>query len=501
MGGETTTEERRAELKLWGRERTLGELDALMWRTERHPANSWTGVVVALLDAVPEWERLREAHEWFVHEVPRFRERVVDPALPVGTPVWALDPDFALDFHLRRVRLPEPGTTRQLLEFAQTVALTPLDRSRPPWVGTLVEGLQGDRAAYVLQAHHVLMDGMAVTKLLTRGLSPKRDQTTERPIGGPIDSPSPNSRDVALHELARQARSTPRVLARVASSTRRAATHPRSAARYAASLARVLAPPPANRSDVLAGGSRRVWRFGMLECELRDMKSAGRAAGGTVNDAFVCALLGGLRHYCSEHGEDLQDLTISMPVSMRKIEEAMGGNRFAGAFFAVPAGIEDPAERIREMRRRVEAVRSEPALDFLGNLTLVLNRTPSALAAALLGGVNSRAALTTSSWPGLAEERYLAGGRFERMFVFAPLPGTVMTGAMCTHMGTCCIGVNVDGQVFEDADRLWSCLQRGLEEVLAVGRSPGAENRRGRQTSAMNPVSAVSKAAAASNIG
>ena len=239
----------------------------------------------------------------------------------------------------------------------------------------------------------------------------------------------------------------------------------------------------------------------MLECELRDLKAAGKAAGGTVNDAFVCALLGGLRHYCSEHGEDLEDLTISMPVSMRKIDEAMGGNKFAGAFFAVPAGIADPARRIREMRRRVEAVRSEPALDFLGNLTLVLNRTPSALAASLLRGVNSRAALTTSSWPGLTEERYLAGGRFDRMFVFAPLPGTVLTGAMCTHMGICCIGVNVDGEVFKDAESLWSSLQSGLDEVLALGLTPGAGNRRGRHSSATNSVSAVSKAAPASNIG
>ena len=63
------------------------------------------------------------------------------------------------------MRLPEPGRRRQLLELAQSVALTPMDRSRSPWVGTLVEGLEGGRAAYLLQAHHVLMDGMAVTQL------------------------------------------------------------------------------------------------------------------------------------------------------------------------------------------------------------------------------------------------------------------------------------------------------------------------------------------------
>src|ERR1041384_7691066 len=91
------------ELSDWGRERELGELDALMWRTERHPANSWTGVVMQLLDAEPDWERLRQAHEWFVSIVPRFAERVVDPALPVGTPEWAPDPAFNMTYHLRRL--------------------------------------------------------------------------------------------------------------------------------------------------------------------------------------------------------------------------------------------------------------------------------------------------------------------------------------------------------------------------------------------------------------
>jgi diacylglycerol O-acyltransferase len=457
-----------AELSGWGRDPELGELDALMWRTERHPANSWTGIVVLLLDRAPEWERLRRAHEWFVSIVPRFAERVIDPALPVGPSHWAPDPNFELGYHLRRVRLPEPGTQRQLLDFAQGQGLTPLDRTRPPWVGTLVEGLEGGRAAYVMQAHHVLMDGMALTQLFSRVMSPQRDTTADKPAGTTNDGEFVSPLDVAGRSIARQAQSTPRLLGRLVGTARSAVLHPRAAARYASSLGHVLAPPPPNRSVVLHGASRRVWRFGMLECSLADLKAAGKAVGGTVNDTFVCALLGGLRYYCAELGEDLQDIPISMPVSMRSPDKAMGGNKFAGAFFAAPAGTADPAERIQEMRRRVETVRAEPALDFLGNLTPILNRTPSALAAALLGSINSRSMLTTSSWPGLSEELFIAGAKFERMFVFAPLPGTSMTGAMCTHAGTCCIAMNVDGEVFEQSELLWECMQRSLDEVLAL---------------------------------
>ena len=457
-----------SELSVWGREPELGELDALMWRTERHPANSWTGVVVMTLDTVPEWDRLWAAHEWFIDIVPRFRERVVDPVLPVGPPAWARDERFDLAYHLRRVHLPAPGTEAQLLEYAQTIGLSPMDRSRPPWIGTLVEGLERGRAAYLLQAHHVFIDGMGVTQLLTRVLSPRRETTPDKPVGAPSEVDALDPVEAAGRSLTRQVRAAPRFTRSLFGVARRAMMHPAAAARYAASLAHVLAPPPANTSTVLMGGSRRSWRFGMLECPLTDLRAAGKAVGGTVNDTFVCALLGGLRYYCAAQGEDLPDIPISMPVSMRTPDQAMGGNRFAGAFFAVPTSIADPAERIRELHRRVELVREEPALDFLGNLTPFLNRSPSAFAATLLGSINARAELTTRSWPGLTEERFVAGARFERMFVFAPLPGTSMTGAMCTHAGVCCIAINVDAEVFRDPALLWDCMQRSLDEVLAL---------------------------------
>jgi len=480
MTTEKSREQGWSELRHWGQERELGELDALMWRTERHPANSWTGVVAMMLEGTPDWERLWRAHEWFLTVVPRFRERVVEPALPVGPACWAPDPAFDLAYHFRRVRLSEPGTRQQLLEYAQAIALNPMDRSRPPWIGTLVEGLGGGNAAYLLQAHHVLMDGMAVTQLLSRVLSPTPTTTPNKPTGVRRPGPPASPLDVAGRSLARQAQGTPRWVGKLIRIAGRAAVHPAGALRYASSLAHVLTPPPPNRSQVLRGGGRRVWHFGTLECGLPELKAAGKAAGGTVNDTFVCALLGGLRRYCADFGEDLPDIPISMPVSMRQPDRAMGGNKFAGAFFDVPSGIEDAGERIREMHRRTDEVRAEPALDFLGNLTPILNRTPSGVAAALLGQINARAVLTTSGWPGLQKEMFVAGAKFTRMFVFAPLPGTALTGAMCTHAGICCIGINVDGEVFAQPELLWRCMQQGLDEVLALGSADPISRRRTR---------------------
>lgn len=462
-----TPDQPRDDLENWGRDPVLSELDALMWRTDRHPENAWSGVVLQLLDRTPDWERLHAAHEWFIGIVPRFAQRVVDPVIPVGPSMWEDDPCFDIDFHLRRVALPAPGTHRQLLELTQTIALTPLDRTRAPWEGYLIEGLEGGRAAYVMHAHHVFMDGLALARLHTGVLNISREHQSDKPtLPHAPQRRSPVA--VTAHQLARQVADTPKTLLDGGRKLTSAARHLRSTADFVSSLSRVAGPPPQNPSRILRGGSRRKWRFGTMECEFDDLRRAGKAAGGSLNDAFVSTLLGGLRRYCAAYGEDLQDVPISMPVAMRTPDKATGGNDFAAAYFLVPSGVEDPAERIRVMRERVARARTEPALGFLGAVTPLLNRTPSGIAAAILASVGG-AVLTTSSWPGITEDRYMAGARFERMFVFAPLPGTALTSAMCTHCGVCCIAMNADGEVFEDLDLLWRSMQDSLDEILALG--------------------------------
>jgi len=149
-----TNEEGWAALSRWGTEQRMNDLEALMWRGERHPEFSSSGVVMELMTSVRDWDRFRSAHVWGASMVRRLRQRVVESALPLGPPAGAGDQDFDLDYHLRRVRLPEPAGMRELLDLAQVIGKTPMDRTRPLWTGTLVENLQGGRSAYLLHAHH-----------------------------------------------------------------------------------------------------------------------------------------------------------------------------------------------------------------------------------------------------------------------------------------------------------------------------------------------------------
>src|ERR1700684_3964119 len=95
----------------------------------------------------------------------RMRQKVVVPSVPVAAAQWVVDPDFDLDYHLRRVALPAPGTQRQLLVLAAGQLASPLDLARALWEVVYVEGLEGGRAALLSKFSHAISDGVGGIEL------------------------------------------------------------------------------------------------------------------------------------------------------------------------------------------------------------------------------------------------------------------------------------------------------------------------------------------------
>jgi diacylglycerol O-acyltransferase / wax synthase len=474
-----TNEEAWAIAGAWGGEREMSEFEALMWRAESDPRLRSTMLGLYVLDSVPDWDRLVAAHDWGSRLIPRFRKRVVDPPLHLGAPTWVADPEFDLADHLRRVQLPAPASFRQVLDLAEEVAMAAFDRARSPWESVLVEGLEGGRAAYFLKVHHSMTDGQGGIQLLGLLHSRRREPSPEKPMPAPPEPEGASPLSVLGDQVARRAREAPgaaaRALAGAAGTAVRALTRPggtsTGTARFGRSLGRVLAGPPAGASPLLKGRSL-TWRFGALEVELAELKRAAKAAGGSLNDAYVAALLGGFRIYHERQGEEIDELPMAMPISLRRGDHPMGGNRFAGARFAAPAGEPDPAERIRLVHDFVLTAREEPALDALGILAPALNRLPTPLVSRWYLAQTTELDLQASNVAGIPYPVYMAGARIERIYPFGPLPGCAVMATLLSHAGTCCIGVNLDPTAVTDPDLFMDCLREGLDEVLTLAREP-----------------------------
>lgn len=479
--GEPTRENRESweAVAAWSRSPRMNDMEAVMWRAERHPSLSSTIVAVELLDTVPDWTRLHDAHEWGSKLVRRFRERVSDPFPHLEPPAWEEDPEFDLDDHLRRERIGPEAGIGEMLALAESFAIAPLDRSKPLWEAMLIEGLEGGRSAYVLKSHHSLSDGIAGVQLFGGIHSRTREHSPEKPVAdapvleGNGGSPGQETRRLVDRLVRGAASAAPAAL--------RAATHPRSSAgegiRVAGSLRRVLDADIGPPSPLLAPRTGESWRFEVLECPLDDLKAAARAGGARLNDAYVAALLGGMRRYHQRAGLELETLPIAMPVSVRDPADEMGGNRFTAIQLKGPAGIVDPMERMAVVHGAVLAARAEPALDMTGMLAPVMSRLPSALVLAARSRLGAGADLSASNFPGISWDAFVAGARVERTYAFGPLPGAAIMATLVSHNGICCIGLNCDGTVIDDPASLRDCMREGLDEVLAVA---GAETPDGR---------------------
>nr|MBA2348857.1 hypothetical protein [Solirubrobacterales bacterium] len=176
----------------WGQAREMNGTEALMWRAEGDPRLRSTITSLELLDTTPDWERFLAAHDWATRLVPRFRQRVVEPALGLGTPTWVVDPDFDLHYHVRRVRLPGDGSQEELLGLAEQLAMVPFDKARSPWEVVLIEGLEGGQAAYMLKLHHATTDGLGAVQLLGMLHSKDRAPTKDKQQVPPPD-PEPTT--------------------------------------------------------------------------------------------------------------------------------------------------------------------------------------------------------------------------------------------------------------------------------------------------------------------
>ena len=163
-------------------ERRMTDAEGLMWRMEKDPFLSSTFANVSILDRKPDMARLRRRMERATYAIPRLRQRVQSAPVNLSAPVWVEDPEFDIEYHVRHIALPKPGSMRQLLDIATLVAADPFDRTRPVWQFVVVEGLKGGKAALIEKLHHTIADGETSVKLSLEFLDFDRDAPEPAPI-------------------------------------------------------------------------------------------------------------------------------------------------------------------------------------------------------------------------------------------------------------------------------------------------------------------------------
>lgn len=459
---------------------TLSGTDQFMWSLGSDPVLQSTIVTMTVFAGSPDWDVVVDRFASVAKAVVRFRERVVAP-WPGLRPRWSVDLDFDVADHLRRVVTAEPVDLAMLLECAQGMVMAGFDRRRPLWDATLFADRSGDAAALLCRFDHGLTDGLGALDV-AEVLYDHPDRPGDD--GARPRAPHPDGHERAassgllglqgLGDLAaREAGLARRIVSGWWGVTERAAEVVRDPVgsvvdlvSTAASVYRTARPVEGPLSPIMRSRSA-IRRLAVQEVPTADLLAAGHAAGGSLNDAFIAAVTGGLRRYHHARGVAVGDLMLSMPISIRRSADPRGGNRATLARMAVPVDVVDPRRRIQLIRERTAGARHERSLPLTEPIAGALNVVPRAYVASLLRRVDFLA----SDVPGFAAPVSMGGAPVRMQYAFGPTLGAALNATLLSYADTCAIGFNVDVAAVRDVDLLRDCLAQGCTEVLELAGS------------------------------
>jgi diacylglycerol O-acyltransferase len=429
--------------------------------------------------------------------LPPLRWRLQEVPLGLDYPYWVDDIDFDLDFHVRELGLPKPGSDEQLAEQVARIVSRPLDRAKPLWELYLISGLESGHTAMLTKIHHAVIDGISGAEImgLLLDLTPE-PRTIDVParwgddelVPGPLGMLARGVLGAARYPL-RALRALPSTIPNLEETQLRAIPGAATVGRLANRAQRLLTPgeAPFELQERLVAprtsfngrvSAHRRFAFGQLS--LDDVKAVKNAHGVTVNDVIVTLCAGAVRRWLIEHDELREEpLVAQIPVSVRT-EEQIGtyGNRIM--LMSAPLFTDEP-DPVRRLHRTHEALgdmkqrhRALPA-DLLADANHFIPPAVFSRAARLTFGLaTSRPGrpiwnLVISNVPGPQFPLYCAGAR-----LVANYPVSVITDGMglnitvmsyCGHLD---FGIVADREQMPDVALLMDWLEEALDELLAT---------------------------------
>ena len=278
--------------------------------------------------------------------LPSYRRRLKPTPLRIDHPVWVIEEKLDLDAHIRRAVLPRPGGMEELRTLIAQLHAIPLDRSRPLWEYTVIEGLAGGAFAVYAKVHHCAMDGLAgvATLGVTYDFAPAAEQQIPLQRIFPLDAEPSDFIELtatAIGDFIRQGRRTITSLPGFVRALARAAPHFGRDARFLCRYVRDMPRTPLN--SAISG--HRVYATASLP--LAHVKALAKSCGVTLNDVVLAVSAGALRRYLIERGAlPEKPLTAGVPASLRPPGDGRLNNQVVFTLSRLPTDVAEPLPRL-----------------------------------------------------------------------------------------------------------------------------------------------------------
>lgn len=447
----------------------LTAVDAAWLRMER-PTNLMMICGLIVLDGPVSLAQLRALVAGRMLCLHRFRQRVVDGA---GGPWWEADPDFDLDWHVRRLALPDGEGALQ--EVVGDLLSTALDPHKPMWQFHLIEA--PGAAALLMRIHHCYGDGFAMLHL-AEAITDAAADSPAAPGGDVTGQPAPHSAwERVLGDVAESAGDALRaVTAALGAGTKLLGERGAALAalrtgadllQQSAVIAAMTPDAPSRLKGELGVMKKVAWAAPLA---LDEVKAVAGVLGCSVNDVLVACVAGALRAYLKEGGEDVDgpELRALVPVNLRppgRLTEL--GNRFGLVFLDLPTAIDEPVACAREVHRRMNLLKQSTQPQVALGILAGLGMAPGFLRERLLEALAANASVVVTNVHGPDAPRYLAGRRIAHQMFWVPQSGGIGLGiSLFSYAGQVSFGVAADARRMPDPAALPPLFAACFEALL-----------------------------------
>jgi diacylglycerol O-acyltransferase len=287
-----------------------------------------------------------------IHLADVFTRKLALMPFDMTNPVWVEDDDIDLDYHVRHITLPKPGTNRQLQQYVARLHSTLIDRSRPMWEFFIIDGLKSGQVALYTKVHHAGIDGQAGVEV---GKAIFDLEATGRVVKPPRSRPRASGYQLGMAELATAAlRNTAQQyvkLFKMAPAIARAIGGLAKPDEKAAEKATATAPKkfnlfaPRTSLNVSITNQRT---FAGRTISLAETKYIAKHFGVSLNDVVMATVAGALRHYLADNNElPAKPLVAGVPVSLREAGDDTANNQASMILVSLATDITDPIQRLK----------------------------------------------------------------------------------------------------------------------------------------------------------
>ena len=422
----------------------------------------------------------------------RFRQRVMEDAAGA---TWVHDRNFDLKNHVVLEKLPKvaKGHDQEALQDrVAALATQRLDPKRPLWQIHLIEdytGPDGVRgSAMIVRIHHCIADGIALISvtmsLVDGGVAPpgreartasgqKAALSAEDWIADTLLKPFTDITVKALGVMGEGAARSLGMLGDPESMKDGLEKGLGKGVSNSLDMAKVLfqvlsdsaalALMPDDSKTRLKGkpgGTKKVaW---CPPIPLEEVKAVGKALNCSINDVLLSCVAGALGEYLKSLGDDVkgQEIRAMVPVNLRPPHQPHDqahtlGNRFGLVPLVLPIGVDNPVERVYEVRRRMAALKGsyQPLLAF--SLLAVAGLLIKPAQDVMLNLFAKKTTAVMTNVPGPRDKLKFCGSTLEQSMFWVPQSGDVGLGvSILSYGGGVQFGVITDSVLCPEPQRI-----------------------------------------------